>query len=260
MFTLLSILLCVDPAPAAAQDTPHGILTFNIIDSTGDPIPARLTFVDSIGKNRDLFPNPDADPTKLALRKHAVYTLEGHGSITVPVGSWDVMASHGIEWSIDTTHLEIVEGSEHEWTARLVHEVDTTDWISGDFHLHTLTYSGHGDSNMNERIISIVGEGVEFAVATDHNYNTDYQPIIDQLGAHEHLTAVVGNGVSTRYGPMNCSPKFVLNKMRTVLYQSSRSTTQGGRTLIISENGDSIPLQVNPTMDDGLGILIPSRC
>ena len=29
-------------------------------------------------------------------------------------------------------------------------------WVSGDFHLHTLTYSGHGDSNMPERIISIV--------------------------------------------------------------------------------------------------------
>ena len=202
------MLLCVDPAPAAAQDLPHGVLTFNIVDSKGDPIPARLTFVDSVGNNRDLFPNPDADPTKLALRKHAVYTLEGYGSITVPVGSWDVMASHGIEWSIDTIHFDVVEGGEYEWTARLVHEVDTTDWISGDFHLHTLTYSGHGDSNMNERIISIVGEGVEFAVATDHNHNTDYQPIIDQLGANEHLTAVVGNEVSTQYGHMNAFPFY----------------------------------------------------
>ena len=113
MISLLSILLCVGPAPAAAQDSPHGVLTFNVIDLKGDAIQARLTFVDSIGKNRELFPNPDADPTKLALRKHAVYTLEGHGSITVPVGSWDVMASHGIEWSIDTTHFDVVEGGEY---------------------------------------------------------------------------------------------------------------------------------------------------
>ena len=34
---------------------------------------------------------------------------------------------------------------------------------------------------MNERIISLVGENVEFAVATDHNHNTDYQPTIDNL-------------------------------------------------------------------------------
>jgi hypothetical protein len=116
------------------------------------------------------------------------------------------MASHGIEWSIDTTHIEIEEGGEYSWDATLVHEIDSTGWVSGDFHLHTLTHSGHGDSNMNERIISIVGEGLEFAVATDHNHNTHYQPIIDDLHANEHLTAVVGNEVSCRYGHLNAFP------------------------------------------------------
>ena len=206
MITLLCILTCLEPAPVAAQDALHGVLIFNIVDLKGDHVPARLTFLDTTGANRDLFPNTDADPTKLAVRKHAVYTLEGQGSITVPVGSWDVMASHGIEWSIDTTHLDVVEGGNYEWTATLAHEVDTTDWISGDFHLHTLTYSGHGDANMNERIISLVGEGVEFAVATDHNHNTDYQPTIDHLDANGHITAIVGNEVSTRYGHMNAFP------------------------------------------------------
>jgi hypothetical protein len=59
---------------------------------------------------------------------------------------------------------------------------------------------------MNERIISIVGEGLEFAVATDHNHNTDYQPIIDDLHANEHLTAVTGNEVSCPYGHLNAFP------------------------------------------------------
>ncbi|MEE2912394.1 MAG: CehA/McbA family metallohydrolase [Planctomycetota bacterium] len=206
MITLLCLLVYLEPIPAADDNVPHGVLTFKIVDSEDNPIPARLTFMDTEGSNRSLFPNPDAAPSKLALRKHAVYTLDGHGSITVPVGKWDVMASHGIEWSIDTTHFNIVEGETYEWNARLEHEIDTSGWISGDFHLHTLTYSGHGDSNMNERIISIVGEGVEFAVATDHNHNTDYQPIIDQLGANKHLTAVVGNEVSARYGHLNAFP------------------------------------------------------
>ncbi len=220
MITLLCILVCLEPAPAARVDSPHGVLTFNIVDLEGNPIPARLTFIDTEGTNRDLFPNPDADPNKLALRDHAAYTLDGHGSITVPVGNWDVMASHGIEWSIDMTHIDVMEGGNYSWTATLEHEIDTSDWISGDFHLHTLTHSGHGDSNMNERIISIVGEGLEFAVATDHNHNTDYQPTIDQLGAHKHLTAVVGNEVSARYGHMNAFP---LDAKRTVVNQSKQA-------------------------------------
>ncbi len=195
-----------EPAPTASQEVPHGTLTFTIVDSDGNNIPARLTFMSEDGEATDLFSNPDADPKKLAVRKHAIYTLDGEGILTVPVGSWNVMASHGIEWSIDTTNIEIEEGKAYSWDATLVHEIDSTGWVSGDFHLHTLTHSGHGDSNMNERIISIVGEGLEFAVATDHNHNTDYQPTIDSVGANEHLTAVVGNEVSCSYGHLNAFP------------------------------------------------------
>lgn len=206
MIFVAIIAIVLQQAPTADTDTPHGTLTFNIVDGGGKHIPARLTFTDDEGNKHDIFPNPDADPTKLAVRTHVIYTLEGKGAITVPVGSWNVMASHGIEWSIDTTHLDIKDGGVYSWDAELVHEIDTTGWISGDFHLHTLTYSGHGDSNMNERIISLVGENVEFAVATDHNHNTDYQPTIDGLQANEHITAIVGNEVSTRYGHLNAFP------------------------------------------------------
>ncbi len=209
MHTLIA-LYCVlhtaaDPAPTAS-DAQSGVLVFEILDEAGEPMPGRLTFIDQDGGSQDLFPNADASPDDLAVRRHAAYTLSGKGAITVPTGSWDVYATHGLEWSMDSTHIDISPGSESQWTANLVHEIDTTNWVSGDFHLHTLTHSGHGDSNMPERIISIVGEGVEFAVATDHNHNTDYDPTIERLGAEDHLTAVIGNEVSTSYGHLNAFP------------------------------------------------------
>ena len=193
MQSLLILIFCLTPAPAADESKPFATLKYSVTDSNGNPIPARITLTDELMTPMKLFTNPDADPKALAIRNHAFYTLHGEGEITVPASTWDIMASHGIEWSIDTTTMTFEKGKKYEWHATLVHEVDTTDWVSGDFHLHTLTHSGHGDSNMNERIISIVGEGLEFAVATDHNHNTDYQPIIDDLEAHEHLTAIVGN-------------------------------------------------------------------
>ena len=206
MQSLLILIFCLTPAPAADESKPFATLKYSVTDSNGNPIPARITLTDELMTPMKLFTNPDADPKALAIRNHAFYTLHGEGEITVPASTWDIMTSHGIEWSIDTTTMTFEKGKKYEWHATLVHEVDTTDWVSGDFHLHTLTHSGHGDSNMNERIISIVGEGLEFAVATDHNHNTDYQPIIDDLEAHEHLTAVVGNEVSTSYGHMNTFP------------------------------------------------------
>jgi hypothetical protein len=206
---MLTTTLCIAlalPAPTANVDAPHGTLVFTTTDSEGKLIPAKLSFTDSNGDKSDMFPNAGADPERLAVRYHAIYTLKGEGTITVPVGTWNVYASHGIEWSLDHKTITIEDGGEYSWNAELVHEVDTTDWVSGDFHLHTLTHSGHGDSNMNERIISLIGENVEFAVATDHNHNTDYQPTINRLDANEHITAVVGNEVSSPYGHLNAFP------------------------------------------------------
>jgi len=206
MLLPILIIALTNPAPTANADAPHGTFTFTISDNEGNHIPAKLSFTDTNGNKSDMFPNPNADPKKLAVRYHAIYTLEGEGTITVPVGEWEVYASHGIEWSLAHTTIAIEEGGEYSWDATIVHEIDSTDWVSGDFHLHTLTHSGHGDSNMNERIISLIGENVEFAVATDHNHNTDYQPTIDELEANEHITAVVGNEVSTSYGHLNIFP------------------------------------------------------
>ena len=213
----LATLLCVgvvagpgdqdEPAaPTAGEVVETGVLSFAILDPAGEPIPARLTFIGAGGPGADLFVNPDAKPHDLAVRSNVVYSLSGEGRITVPVGSYTVYASHGLEWSIDSKKIRIEKGDEVAWTARLVHELDTTGWVSGDFHLHTLTYSGHGDANMNERIVSLVAEGVEFAVATDHNHHTDYNPTLVALGAHKAITAITGNEISTPIGHFNSFP------------------------------------------------------
>ena len=142
MFIPILLVALSQPAPTANADSPYGTLTFTVSDSEGNRLPAKLSFTDIKGNNSDMFPNADADPEKLAVRYHAIYTLDGEGTITVPVGEWYIYASHGIEWSLDRTRISIEEGGDYSWDATLIHEIDTTDWVSGDFHLHTLTYSG----------------------------------------------------------------------------------------------------------------------
>jgi hypothetical protein len=169
-------------------------------------MPCRLTFLPTDGGSLALFPNTQAAPSKLAVRENVVYSLEGVGAITVPVGTYTVYATRGMEWSLAAELVTISEGAEQAFEATLVREVPTLGWVSGDCHLHTLTHSGHGDSNLDERIISLVGEGVEFAVATDHNHNTDYAPTVEHLGAEGEVKTVVGNEVSTPIGHLNAFP------------------------------------------------------
>lgn len=189
-----------------AGDTPSGVLRYQILDAEGEPVPARLTFIAPDGSRPELFPNDQARPGDLAVRRNVVYTLSGSGAITVPVGTYEVWASRGMEYEVESRTIEITPFSEAIWTPRLERELDTSGWVSGDFHLHTLTHSGHGDSNMPERVISLIGEGVEFAVATDHNHNTDYEPTMRDLGVPEALRAVVGNEISTPIGHFNAFP------------------------------------------------------
>ena len=195
-----------EPAVLVDTETPCGVLRFELLDESGAPIPGRLTFDGPGGPHAPLFPVTDARPGELAVRKNVVYTRGGRGAITVPVGTYVVRASRGIEWSLAEVELDFDVGVEHAWTARLAHEVDTAGLVSGDFHLHTLTYSGHGDSNMEERIISLVGEGVEFGVATDHNHHTDYGPTVSRLGVDALFGHTVGNEVSTPLGHFNAFP------------------------------------------------------
>ncbi len=195
------LILAVAPAPVPGAET--GVLTFRIIGPDDTPVPARLTVLE-----------PDVDLVALggpfgdrhAVREDVCYALDGVGELVLPAGPCELLASRGIEWSIDRRRIEVPAGGRVEAILRIGPAVDTTGLVGGDFHLHTLTHSGHGDSNMPERIVSLVGEGVDFAVATDHNRNIDYVPTIEALDASSRITSVVGNELSTPIGHFNIFP------------------------------------------------------
>jgi hypothetical protein len=66
--------------------------------------------------------------------------------------------------------------------------------ISLDPHLHTLESDGAVD--VEERVRSIVAEGVDVAIATDHNFPIDYRPTLQKLGLDDELIVLVGTEVT----------------------------------------------------------------
>ncbi len=195
-----------DVANTAGAAVDQGILNFQILDAQGEPVSARLTFRTPDGSIPQLFTNRTANPDDLAVRADVICTLSGAGSITVPVGEWVVHASRGPEWSIDDTRIDIKKDQALDAVFNLEHQVDTRGWAAADYHLHTLTHSGHGDSNMPERIISIASEALEVGIATDHNIHTDYSEIIAKLGAGDRFQGIVGNEISVPLGHFNAFP------------------------------------------------------
>ncbi|KAA3605439.1 MAG: hypothetical protein DWQ01_19145 [Planctomycetota bacterium] len=173
-----------------------------VLEEGAGAIPARLTLLDPEGKRVPIYYPQES----LAVRDGVVYTGDGQAEFGLSRGRYQVFATRGTEWSVASTDLEVAPEATNACNLVLKREIDTRGWMAADTHIHTLTYSGHGDSSVEERVVTLAGEGVELAIATDHNHHTDYKPIQAALGVNAYFTAVTGNEVTTDNGHFNAFP------------------------------------------------------
>ncbi|HIA04455.1 MAG TPA: hypothetical protein EYN66_21600 [Myxococcales bacterium] len=132
------------------------------------------------------------------------------GTSTIPVtpGQWSITAMRGFEYEIDTLDITLEAGQNESWAPKLERVLDTTGWIASDFHLHS-EWSTDSNVPLRDRILACAAEGVEYAVATDHDVVTDYRPfVLESLKGR----IVVASGVETstaKWGHINNWPHTV---------------------------------------------------
>jgi hypothetical protein len=173
------------------------------VQAKGEPMPARISIVDAKGALTELFL---ASRGQLTVREGLLYTTGGGDDFELPAGDYDVYATRGMEWSLGHARIHVETSEEQSLRFDLTREVDTTGWIAADTHVHTVTHSGHGDATMQERMLTLAGEGIELAVATDHNHNTDYLGPQREMKMTPYFTPVTGNEVTTPIGHFNGFP------------------------------------------------------
>ena len=171
--------------------------------ANGQPLPARVTVADEKGNLPDLW---YAEAPHRAVRKGIAYTSDGVAAIELPEGRWQIWASRGMEWSAAHQDVEVRAGAASKVALSITHEVDTTGWLACDTHIHTVTFSGHGDASIDERMATIAGEGIEVPIATDHNKQIDYRPFQQKQALEPWFTPITGNEVTTDNGHMNAFP------------------------------------------------------
>lgn len=170
---------------------------------TGSAMPCRLTLTKMDGTLQPLRAEPAG---AVAVRVGVVYTRDGKATLSLPPGEYILHAGRGFEWSVERVAIAVKAGEVKPVALKLQREVDTNGWIAADSHIHTLTHSGHGDATIEERMLTIAGEGIELAVATDHNHHTDYASSAASMGVAERFTPVIGNEVTTKHGHFNAFP------------------------------------------------------
>ncbi|MFP6657866.1 MAG: CehA/McbA family metallohydrolase, partial [Pirellulales bacterium] len=170
---------------------------------SGQPLPCRLTIVDEQGA---MVPIGAKSGGQLAVRTGVVYTGNGRARFGVPDGRYRVFAGRGFEYSRTNKSVNIGRGETRKVKLAIRREVPTSGWVACDTHVHTVTYSGHGDATLDERMITLAAEAVELPIATDHNTHTNYEAAARQSEMRQHFTPVIGNEVTTRRGHFNVFP------------------------------------------------------
>lgn len=179
-------------------------LTVTVVDSdSGKPTPARITVLTPEGVLHTVGAE-SAGP--LAVRPGVVYTASGTAAFGLPAGRYKILAGRGFEYSLASEEIAVSTGDHTEKTLAIRREVPTDGWVACDPHTHSLTHSGHGDATAEERTVALAGEGVELAIATDHDVAVDYEPAAHATGARPYFTPVVGDEVTTGVGHFNVFP------------------------------------------------------
>jgi hypothetical protein len=195
--------IVLDPRPQK-EVLSQATLDIAVADGESDQrLPCRLTLVDTEGA---LAPWHVADDQRLAIRTGVIYTGNGTARVGVAPGKYVLYASRGFEYGVATERITIAAGQVQTIRLRIRREVPTPGLVACDTHIHTLTYSKHGDATVDERMLTIAGEGIELAVATDHNHHTDFDEPARRSGTSPHFTSVVGNEVTTKVGHFNAFP------------------------------------------------------
>ncbi len=138
-------------------------MRFRVVDgATAKPIPCKLTFL-GVGNTLDPAFSRSDEPrqeTRAIAAYNRVFSLSGEGSLKVPQGSYTVLVSRGLEWTLAERNLEIT-ASGARLEAELEHVVETPGWLSADFHVHA---SGSFDSKvpMEARVYEFISDGVDF--------------------------------------------------------------------------------------------------
>ncbi len=127
--------------------------------------------------------------------KNSCFPGENGLEVGLPVGTYLASASRGPEYSVDQRVIEVVSDERLEIAFVIDRVVETPGLISLDPHIHTT--KSDGSPSVSERIKSVVAEGIEVLVATDHNTITDYSATLKKLGLNSELSVLPGCEVTT---------------------------------------------------------------
>ena len=255
--SLSAILKRMDDTPADAKIMllkGCGYLVGNITDNEGNPIPCKVALY---SKDKNI-PDPDFGPDSAAGSvKNLIYTADGTFRQEIGPGVYEAIVSYGPEYDVAVSEVSVEAGQEAMLSAKLVRSVDTTGWVSSDFHSHS-SPSGDNTSSQLGRVLNLLGEHIEFAPCTEHNRIDTYVPHLKLLKAEALMATCTGMELTGGPLPVNHQNAFPLEfKPRTqdggAPVTDENPVVQVERLALWDNNSDKLVQMNHPNLPQILG-------
>lgn len=194
-------------------------LTVTVREANGGPLPAKVTVLCTNGpcpapqRQLVLYADTPKDPMPDSVREIAYVPATGTLTLPLPPGQYLVVVSRGPEYSVFPNTFPATPGVAVDLrtapatvNAVLARVIDSTNWMSADFHVHAVNSPDSIIDNPT-RALSFAADGLDVIVSTDHDVVTDFGPVIAQTGLSPFLATAIGEEVSPmEYGHYNVFP------------------------------------------------------
>jgi hypothetical protein len=191
-----------------------GRVRVTVNDERNEAVPARISVV-------GFDPSPEIrlggtglfnDPVEALPFGYAYigYTdSSGVAEFDLEPGTYQLIASRGVEYSYFSQEITVTASATAPVQARIARVIDTTGFISSDYHVHGIASADSRVPDVN-RVKQYSGEGVDNIIMTDHHAHTDLTPTITALGFTPFVRSTIGEEITTwDYGHFNAYPMLI---------------------------------------------------
>jgi hypothetical protein len=155
-------------------------------------MPCKVTF-----ERTDGGAPPDFGPAHAAgPARNQATTSDGIVDVALAWGAYRVTASRGPEYSLAQADATLAPGQTIELRLSPKRVVDTAGYLACDFHQHTML-GADAPVATRDRVVSNGAEGVEVAVASEHNVVADLEPIVRELRLERALVSIPGDELTS---------------------------------------------------------------
>jgi hypothetical protein len=202
-----------------------GRLRVTVTDEGGAPIPAKVQLVGFdpspdplstqsifgvVNNTTGVFGEQREDGLAYGIALVAFADRTGDtGEVDAEPGTYQVAVSHGPRYSAATAPVTITAGATTTVPVQLARVIATPDVVSGDFHVHSID-SPDSEVSREERVATMLAEGMDFFTPSDHDFRADFTPTIAAMGVSDLIATAPGVEITTfDYGHFNSWPVTV---------------------------------------------------